>query len=376
MTTHSVPLSLKQLKNEFDQSAGGISGASDEFLRELVRFRYPDKGREPTIAEIKEALDFGYPMQVTRLLQLAKERGLFKIQINAPAVSDYLLELRRCYPKLKRVEWVDSNDDNRLVRRALGQKMAQVFDSIWREKGSVAVTIGGGKTMQNFISNLGMQSRSIVVSPMALFTRSEIGDVYDSAFLAMVLHWNSGETSSAYVCALPPLPERQREDSVIDETGLVNYCHKLYNENNKVREVFTRSAHPDVAIFGVADIHEKSSIVAGVYRRLGYDSRKLKELGAVADLNYTVLRENGEDLSEEISKGLLMAENAPEYSHPFLLAVNTRRLSELSEDKSKDVFVVAGSSYKFRSIRAVLRGGLANSLVTDKETIERLIKEP
>jgi len=377
----TVPPRLQNLVEDFKSKKTKIQDASEDLLVELARFRYPqgaeDSYEERNIAEIKEKLGFKNAMQVSRLLNLAKDRGIIRIDIKNVRKTDGKDRVKERYPALKRVQTVASNSDHTALTLALGQRAAEIFDELCETRGSFSVTLGGGRTMKEFVHNLDDKSRSIIVMPMALFTRSAVGEVYDSPYLAMVAHWVSREISQAYVCALPPLPDRDNKKKPVTIPDLVKYCHSLYSGNDQVREVFSRAVDPDVIFFGVADLSEKSSIIYRAYDRIGFSYKRLCSMGGIADMNYTVLTEAGNDLSDEIIKELNIDHDIPKHSHPFLLAMSIKRIKELVGDKQRerDVFVVAGGVHKYKAIKAVLKGRIANCLITDEDTITRLAED-
>jgi len=384
MATTALPSeNLRKLVSDFLETKSDTTKVSSELLIELCRYRYLDPTdatiQSPSNKDIFDIFKFKNQMQVTRLFSEAKKRNILQISVHNVETETkqerIIRELKKQYKHLREVYIVPSSTDHREIRRSLGKKAAEVLDFICKERGSISVSIGGGRTMQNFVHNIKEGSRSITISPLALFTRSEIGEVYDSAFLAMVVHWKSGEDSKAFVCALPPLPEINKDRS--NEKRLIYYCLRSFKGNEKVKAVFEKSADPDVAFFGVADLTESSSIIARAYHKLDFTYEKLRKLGGIADMNYTVLSADGTDLSDEIAKQLKVTHKIHEHSHPFLLAVSIKRLRDLckDEERPRQIFVVAGSSPKFKAIQAVVKAGIANCLITDEEIAERLASE-
>lgn len=376
LNTQQSTTRLKMLAADFTRSGARVAHASLELIHAVVTSRFPTTSLADQVEldKIREIFGFKNVMQVSRLLDEAVRRNLIRINVAMPSES-LVQKLRDRFPCLtKQVHLVDPDPDHRAVAKSLGHQTAKVFDSIYSERGQIRVGIGGGTTMSQFVRQMDSKSRAVTVTPTALLTRSEIGVVFDSPYLAMMAHWKCGELSKSYICSVPPLPEQEVDMGPHKgQKRVASYCKRFMDENKSVRVVFEKSANAEVVFLGVAPLHEQSQIVSRAYSHFGIEHKHLEDLGGVADINYSVLDKDGNDLSPEIGRQLGLKEIHKD-SHPFLLALSMGRIKQLAhtEGARKDVILVAGSDHKTAPIRAVLKGGFVNGIITDSETARRL----
>ncbi len=238
-------------------------------------------------------------------------------------------------------------DFERELSDTLGERSAKVFDEFYRERGSLNVSIGGGRVIYSLVSTLQAgNSRNIRVTPTTLMTRSLIrGKIYDSPYLAIIAHWKSIGLSEATVCTCPPIPTerepRKGESAQARNHRLMAYgkrlqpyfdCLTYIVENNPEASLsLEKSMGAELVFLGISGFGESDKYSTwDFYEDLGIRREDLKDesLRAVAHCNYGLLNEDGADLSEEVTELIkkklgIKASRMPKGSHPLVPAASS-----------------------------------------------------
>jgi DNA-binding transcriptional regulator LsrR (DeoR family) len=137
----------------------------------------------------------------------------------------------------------------------------------------------------------------------------------------------------------------------------------------------------EIIFAGVRAFKEGPSVLTS-HAKVGIKKTDLVNSGVVGDMNFAYFDETGRDLTRAAFASLLSAEgNTAKASsdqevldrHPFLPAVSLHWFKRQSKAPDKFVCMVAGGSHKFKAIKAAIRGGLANGLITDDKTAQSLL---
>lgn len=358
------------------------SDGNDRFLREVCRRRFAIGvdgvgWKENKVKDIATLLGT-HEMQVHRWIEQAKAAGLIQLQIVEPKVSN-LDALQARYPLLGKLYEIDSQNDFEKLSDALGKRTAEVFEEICLEKGTVSVSIGGGRVAYALVDSLESKSRSISVTPTTLMTRSLRGSIFDSLYLSIIAHWKSLGLSRASICACPPFPSGEMNDD-----KRIQYFKTLADivwRNSEAEDWLKKSMNAEVIFLGISGVGEIAgepyqSTTWDFYKSLGIEVEKLKgKSRVVGHCNYSLLAENGEDLNDEVWE-LIRFKNEiaemPKGSHPLVPAVSIGRYKQMVKNGSEFVLTAAWD-HNLKAIHAALRGGFVTRLVTDRRTVQGLL---
>lgn len=129
----------------------------------------------------------------------------------------------------------------------------------------------------------------------------------------------------------------------------------IRNEDS-VNDIFRMVQLASVTVVGIGALHEKSTIFnSGMLNR--NDMNVLKMKGAVGDVLSHFIDKNGKLIANSIEDRLI--------------GLSLEKLKELD-----NVIGVAAGESKVNAIRAVLRGGYLDILITDLSVAEQLLDEP
>lgn len=285
---------------------------------------------------------------------------------------------------LRELDVLGQSDSGGATANCIGKLGAAMFHKKLNEHtGSPPViAIGGGQTMHELMWWLNPPKKVAVIIPTNYATRLSEGEVYDSSYLAMHVHWVCGN-SKAKIVSFPPMPTH-------DNLAAAEWHSFLYNHNKDIQELYESEQEPDITFLGAGLFDNRSRSISRVYKHLGVDFLTLKEMATppVGDINLCFYDERGTDLTTGILEKRLSKVStgcvkkliqgsffASRYCHPFLVGFNIAALKRLVKI-GKDVIVVAGgeNGSKAAALMPLLKYGIINGLVTDAETLYGLIE--
>lgn len=345
--------------------------ASDEFLLALCGHYFgnpPQPLAVTTMQDLAAAIGLGSAGQVRRLLQEAGKRNLIGLVFNTKGKG--IDEKIKDKFALRNVFLCESANRGRDVRSSLGERAADHLERLLELYPNRKVALGGGRTLHAMLSVLDLKERPVTVSPMSLFSRGDRGSVksgplMDAPFLAMTLAWKA--ICGAHICAIPPLPAGKKEAQTFTEN--------LFNLSTSLGSVFEHACNSDIFFTGASHLEETSHLV-DLYARVGVPHQTMVKEGCIGHLNFSPVNDQGEDLSEVLLPPELKRKQRryPEHCHPFLAAVGYKWLKQQAGNPKKTVVLVAGGPGKAPLVQGILKAGLVNDLITDKETATRLLE--
>lgn len=274
---------------------------------------------------------------VSRLLQYAKDNGFVRIEIYDPAEkSNELSQAIADKFGLKKVcicsVPLDEEED---IKQYVGKAAAAYLDEIVQDGDIIGV--GWGTTMRCLARCLkphpllGAQ----IVQLEGAITLSA-GETYANEILD---HFAKNyETIAQYL----PLP-------VIFDSREVR---EMVYKDRHIKRVLELGKHANIALFSVGTTRDKA-----LFFRLGYanpEERTFLQNHSVGDICSRFIDENGNIARQEFDDRTVGID---------LADLRTKEYSIL----------LAGGAAKVRSIRAAIKGGYANVLVTDQFTARRLL---
>lgn len=255
--------------------------------------------------------------------------------------------------------------------------------------------IGGGKTLHQMVQNCPKSSsftREFGVFPLNYVTRTPSARMVDSPYLAVHLHWQLKRCSHHKVINMPPLPEARSPSDF--QHALLGHSRQVELNPGILRifnEVIGRSTEQmaDIAFIGTSHFHAESSALNYVFKDTGitYDWLDNQTPKPVGDTNFNYFDAMGRDITRDVLLAHLDSckIKAPrslkdgsffgghEYCHPFLLAYNMKYFCDMVSAGKSVVLVAGGGGAKVEAILALIRGNVANGLITDDGTMARLL---
>ncbi len=308
---------------------------SDTLLVEAARLYYEHGLNQRQIAV---RLGISRP-GVSRLLQVARERGIVKIEIIDPAEHGTQLEhaLKERFGLKKVVVVPNGDEDEQTIKNRLGRAAVIFLDSILKEK--VILGVSWGTTMQAVTRNL--KKRSLrgmtVVQLNGGISRAE----YDTHAGEIAQRLSENYRALPYLLPLP---------AVVDSAQLKAAI--LADKN--IARTLELGRQAEIALFTIGSFSHESVLVKADY----FEPEEVDHLidqGAVGDICSRILRGDGQICDPDLNARTIGIELEELQSKPFAIAV-------------------AGGKEKFPAIRAGLKGKWFNCLVTDEWVAEELLE--
>lgn len=335
-------------------NAEGRLLADERFLRKVAYSYYEDGHSQETIAE----MEFCSRQTVSKALQRAKERGIVRISIVPDLRTGYLRNLSRevrvqlgledlilvAGSSMNTVVTDETIDD---VTIEIASAAADYLDQMLTDSDIVAVS--GGKTfMRNLIRYLKptklLPHMQVVATIGFVGSHTNFGD-------ANMIAYDLAEAYGANHLWFP-CPAFLTNTEQLQQTRQLPVVREAY-------EMMTRA---NVVVTGLWTPHANDDMVTnGIISREQLD--RIEAYRPVADINHWVFDAAGRCINEVLDPS------------PYVLSgLEIPRLKDkIQQRRSKVVLVAGGSSSYVPAIRAVLKAGLANILVTDHVTAQLLL---
>jgi DNA-binding transcriptional regulator LsrR (DeoR family) len=305
----------------------------------LVKIAKAYYGDGLTQKEIGERLGLSR-IKVSRLLRQARERHVVEIRIisSEDAVVDRERALEVCYGLDEVLIAEPLSRDPQDVRAALGETAAQCL--VRGLRGDEVVSLTWGNTLLAVVDALMNQDwpEMRVVQALGGLGRPD-ADVYG----ADLVH-RMARSFGAKVRILPApgiVASRAVRDALLSDP--------------QIADTLALAAQADIALVGIGR-PSPDSVVMQAQILTADEADELRRLGAVGDIGLRFFDANGRPVLHELDERII-----------GLTLDETRRL--------RRVIGVAGGQEKVEVIRAALRGGLIDVLVTDGRTAQMLLDE-
>jgi len=331
---------------------------SEELL--LIARLYYDENLSKTAIGSRLGLSVTH---VARLLEQARETGLVRIEYRGPRNVKLIGELKARYPCLRDVVVIATESDYLIHTRTLARAAADYFDEyLATRRSTVKVGLSGGLTVFEFVKALPEQARNITLYPTAILGRGDtIVNHFDPIASLMTLWVKSGyREGGLYMVTVTPLEKKdgqrlspaevQKQIDKILETQKVNRLYKAMSDVDMIFASLRQFAVPDSKKIK----KQMGAMALDLLDDIGINKQDLK--GAVGDLNYSFIDENGDSRKE----------------WRLFLSLQADQLREIAKNPLKRVVVIAGQQ-KRDILRAALKGRLLNVLVTDETTAAALL---
>jgi len=250
--------------------------------------------------------------------------------------------LRDKYPYLKNICLAEHAYDYSELKKNISRAASRLFDKLVESHDNPRVGIGGGSTLYEMINDLEVKNRRIRIFPTALIGRGPEITHVDSTFLAKLLYFKSQPQSKAFVISLPPLPENKRI--------AFDFLKMLKREFKEVIWLVDAMQNIDIAFVGLG-----AMIPTGDFddelKKLGVSLQDLIDFKVIGGINYNWFDSVGNQITD------------------YFPTIGVKSLIHLSKNNLKDIVLVAGGSHKIKPIKIALDKKMANSIVSDEQTV-------
>lgn len=292
-----------------------------------------------TQAQISKQIGVSRPI-VSRLLQRAEDIGIVEVFIKDETLHTVELEhqLEQRYGLEEAVVVPKSHAHGTSMKSAVAAAAA-----LYAAKKSKSVTqlgVSWGTTMAELIKHFPYESRpDLHIVPLEGGMGRDSIDIHANHLAYELAKKTRASCSYLYAPA------------IVDSEDMKHHFMAM----NDIKEVLQEGAAVEMALIGVGNPHEESTL-----EKVGYlnpaDAASLKEAGAAGDVGFRFFGDDGTAVE-----------------HPF-----NHRVVGVSLDQLKNVPLViaaADGTYKLRSIRGLLKSGIVNVLVIDEPTAALLAND-
>lgn len=280
---------------------------------------------------------------VSRHISRARRDGLIEFKIKYPA--NYTVgrhekleqEFKNRY-NLKDCIIVSSQRDYYDTVRELSEHLPNILSGIVND--NTFIGVGWGTTLETTVQMLEVNEKhKVKVVPLVGGYGKYFDDMHSNNIARMLAEKYDG---SSYVANIPAaFDTREIKDAILRDSA--------------AREIFRLAKRVEVALLCMSDLSTQSTLYrSGQINQEDIDY--LSGLGVIGDINYIFVDRNGNLVPNEISE-------------------RTTTIFPIELMKSvKNVIGIAIGERKAEILRAALKGGLINILMTDLEAAGRIIK--
>lgn len=279
-------------------------------------------------------------VRVTRALGEAPKVGIMKVAVYPPGEESTAGQLLDRYKKnnLREACVFHIGIDDDIIPK-LGELAAYYIDDILDGKGVNRIAVGPGRTMLAFARALSDKKRP----------QMKIGSTISEEFL------------ESYVAP-----------GILISIAAEKWECELYNFDPKSSSGERRD-YADVLVFGIGIIEKViSEDVRDLVPEAGIDVEVIKQAkimlqarGAAGIINYQPIDREGNPIPWNVKEIDCVLGNR---------ALSLDIIKEIAADESKRVVCVVGGKEKVNAIKAGLKGGYFNTIITDFETAEEVLK--
>jgi DNA-binding transcriptional regulator LsrR (DeoR family) len=308
----------------------------EEFITEVC-WRYYVNGQ--TQADVARAMD-ATRLRVNQAIQKAKTLGIVNIRIESPFVMKMQLQQRLEEEfGLSKALVAPVDRENHDYHTSVGAALAHFLSSSVKNKGWKKIGVSSGVTLQRAVERLPKQTMQDV-EILSLLGGLAVGSSFDAFSIASGFAEQFGAKYSHLVAPVY-LPQNVDRDAFLEQGIYKDHLDKC------------RSA--DAALLVVGDVSDQSHLIKfGLPPEI--DAQSLRDAGAVGDYLGRYLDKDGVEIDHFIN------DRTAGLDLPALAGIPNKILT-------------AAGRHKVAIIRASIKRGLVDTLVTDDLTAEILLDE-
>ena len=280
---------------------------------------------------------------VSRFVSKAKKEGLIEFKINYPAnfTIDRYEKLENEFIKLfnlKECIIVPSQSNPKETLKELSDQLVQLFQRIVSD--NTFIGVGWGTTLETIANYMEIkEKKNVKVVPLV----GGYGKLFDDTHSNNIARIIAGKfNGTSYIVNIPAsFDTREIKESIQRDSTAI--------------EVFKLAKRVEVAVLCMSDLSKESTLYkTGQLNQEDLDY--LSGLGVIGDINYIFVDKDGNFIPNEISERLTNI-------FPIELMKSV-----------KNVIGVAIGVRKAEILRAVLKGGLINILITDIDAANKIME--
>ncbi|AJS57279.1 sugar-binding transcriptional regulator [Paenibacillus sp. IHBB 10380] len=291
-----------------------------------------------TQEKIAEKFNVSRPF-ISKMLQKAREVGIVEILVHDdPQQMSELEKDMELMFNLKEVLVVPTRDINKeLVTSAVGKAAAQFVQKLIKNGDRIGVS--WGNTLYHMVREFPLEKKeNVKIVPLVGGTGNERTEMHSNQIAYELSKKLGGKCESLYA------------PSFVETEQLKEQIVRLPN----IASVLEEGEKVDIALVGIGNPYSMSTM-----ERFGYLSEaildELRALDVVADINSRFINREGQVVNHSINNKVI--------------GIGLESLKQ-----SNNVIGLAFGLHKIESIRATLKGGYIQMLVTDEATAYRILK--
>jgi DNA-binding transcriptional regulator LsrR (DeoR family) len=283
---------------------------------------------------------------VNRILKEAGQLGILEVTVRIPRLESLETQLRETYG-LRRVRVIQTSEDKDTTRLELASTAAEIFDEIVND--GMTIGFSSGRTLFEMASKLPEKARPIKIFPLNVIFEEDVVLHGPSANTVTTIAWFRSRPSSEafHVELFAPVCNGNSQHNRINDILHTPKIDQLKSHVNNLD-----------AYFLTTSLIRSDSLLSKAWESRGLDNRGVRDKRIVGDVAFNVFDENGHEISSGIED--LM----------FKVDLSSLKIAAASV---KPVVMIAGGD-KSGAILAGARGHIFNTLITDSDTAEFLIK--
>lgn len=307
--------------------------------------------------------------KVSRYMKRILNEGLVKISFNFPELPELAARLCNEYGLRDAVVVPtsqydsDKQDDNfskrDYLKADIGQAAARYFGRVVGNGARIGISCG--MTLYEMVRQIREASvKDIKIYPLAADSSYESVDISPNTLVGMLV---AKLRPNAIGYALPA--------QITDDSSVV-LKRKGKKLPSKIEDILSEAGEVDIAFIGIGAIKKGVPGFCMIAEQYNWSCEEIREqTSAVADYNYSLIDFEGKTLTEETE--LNANEKFQEITNR-IISIPLETIQKLALQHGKLIVCLAGGKEKVAGIRAVLKGNLANVLITDFDTASKLLE--
>ncbi len=328
--------------------------ADERFLRKIAHLYYEDGNSQETVAELESCSR----QTVGKALQKARERGIVRITVMPDARMGYLRNLSRdgrVQLGLEDLVLVPGRNINEISSQEVQEDVviditttaAEYLDQLLTDDDIVSVS-GGKRFMRGLVRHIKpsrlLSQMQVVATIGFVRPRTSYGD---ANLIAFDLAEAYGANHTWFPCPAF-LPDKQQLDSILQLPTITEAYNLMNHSTVVVSSLFT--THKDEELLRSGVIGPEQLEVFDRYR-------------PVVDINHWIFDAEGRCINDLL--------DPPPF---YLSGLDIPRLKDkIQRSSTKVILIVGGSARYIPAIKAALKAGIVNILITDHITAQLLL---
>ncbi|MDQ1701618.1 MAG: hypothetical protein QOF57_870 [Frankiaceae bacterium] len=317
---------------------GGVAASQLRLLTKVARLYHEHGLRQPQIAE---QLHISQP-RVSRLLKQASELGIVRTTVLTPAgvFSELEEEIERKYG-VRSVVIAEAGGDDASILRALGGAAAVYLETTLTGGDRIGISSWSSSLLSTVDA---MRPRPTRVAEEVVQVIGGVGNSTSQVFATRLADRLAQLTGATAVFLSAP--------------GLASSPAALQTllDDRHIADVFAKFPRLTLLLAGLGSLEPSPLLLESGNATAHEDQEMLRKRGAVGDICLRFFDEDGNHVDSPLDGRVL--------------GIDTDTLRAVPR-----VVAVAGGARKYTAIRAALRGGWVNVLVTDLDVARRLAEE-